>query len=124
MIRFNSESQTLVKTGNLKRILDIDMNPNFMIEHNGYIFLNNPLEGILIFDIYGTYFKTIPVKGLQHFQVKDNFMFFYMDGILKSYNIKDLTQKELPFKSVTDVRIEKDNYFLFYPDSVVVKSAD
>ena len=51
-------------------------------------------------------------------------MFYYLDGILKSYNIKDLTQKELSFKNATDVRIEKENYFLFYPDSVVVKTTN
>ncbi len=124
LIRIDENFKPVVNTGNLNRLLGTDLKPNFMIEHNGYIFLNNPLEGILIFDIYGTYFKTIVVKGLQHFQVKDNFMFFYMDGILKSYNIKDLTQKELTFKNVTDVRIEKENYFLFYTDSVLVKTAN
>jgi hypothetical protein len=124
LVRLNESFKPVVNTGNLNRLLGTDLKPNFMIEHNGYIFLNNPLEGSLIFDIYGTYFKTIPVKGLQHFQVKDNFMFYYLDGILKSYNIKDLTQKELTFKNVTDVRIEKENYFLFYPDSVVVKTTN
>ena len=124
LVRIDESFKPVVNTGNLNRLLGTDLKPNFMIEHNGYIFLNNPLEGILIFDIYGTYFKTIPVKGLQHFQVKDNFMFYYLDGILKSYNIKDLTQKELSFKNATDVRIEKENYFLFYPDSVVVKTTN
>jgi hypothetical protein len=122
LIRLDENFKPVVNTGNLNRLLSTDLKPNFMIEYNGYIFLNNPAEGILIFDIYGTYFKSIPIKGLQHFQVKDNFMFYYMDGILKAYNIKDLTQKELPFKNVTDVRVEKENYYLFCPDSVVVKT--
>ncbi len=122
LVRLDENFKPAVNTGNLNRLLSADLKPNFMIEHNGYIYLNNPTEGVFIFDIYGTYFKTIPTKGLQRFQVKDNFMFYYMDGVLKSYNIKDLTQKELPFNKVTDVRIEKENYFLFYPDSVVVKT--
>lgn len=124
LIRLDENFKPVVNTGNLNRLLGADLKPNFMIEHNGYLYLNNPTEGIFIFDIYGTYFKTIPVKGLQRFQVKDNFMFYYMNGVLKSYNIKDLTQKELSFKNVSDVRIEKENYFLFYKDSVVVKTAD
>ncbi len=122
LVRLDETFKPVVNTGNLNRLLHTDLKPNFMIEHNGFIYLNNPDEGILAFDIYGTYFKTIPVKGLQHFQVKDNILFYYSDGILKSYNIKDLSQKELAFKNVTDVRIEKENYFLLYPDSVVVKT--
>ena len=124
LVRLDETFKPVVNTGNLNRLLSIDLKPNFMIEHNGYIYLNNPTEGVFVFDIYGTYFKTISIKGLQRFQVKDNIMFYYIDGILKSYNMKDLSQKELPFKNVTDVRIEKENYFLFYPDSVVVKTTN
>lgn len=123
LVRLDDSFKPVVNTGNLNRLLGTDLKPNFMIEHNGYIYLNNPLEGIFIFDIYGTYFKTLPIKGLQRFQVKDNIMFYYTDGILRSYNIKDLSQKERPFKNATDVRIEKENYYLFYPDSVVVKTS-
>jgi hypothetical protein len=122
LIRLDETFKPVVNTGNLNRLLRTDLKPNFMIENNGYIYLNNPDEGILAFDIYGTYFKTIPVKGLQHFQVKDNILIYYSDGILKSYNMKDLSQRELPFKNVVDVRIEKENYFLLYSDSVAVKT--
>ena len=122
LVRLDESFKPVVNTGNLNRLLSADFKPNFMLEHNGYLYLNNPAEGVYVFDIYGTYFKTIPIKNLQRFQVKDNVMFYYLGGVLKSYNIKDLTQKELPFKNVIDVRIEKENYFLFYPDSVVVKT--
>src|ERR1700739_1078633 len=122
LVRLDETFKPVVNTGNLNRLLSADFKPNFMLEHNGYLYLNNPAEGVYVFDIYGTYFKTIPIKNLQRFQVKDNVMFYYMAGMLKSYNIKDLTQKELPFKNVTDMRVEKENYFLFYPDSVVVKT--
>ena len=122
LVRLDESFKPVVNTGNLNRLLRTDLKPNFMIEHNGYIYLNNPEEGVLAFDIYGTYYKTIPVKDLQHLQVKGSVLFYYSEGILKSYDMKDLTQKELPFKNVADVRIEKENYFLIYPDSVVVKT--
>ncbi|HXD94888.1 MAG TPA: hypothetical protein VNX01_16890 [Bacteroidia bacterium] len=124
LIRLDESFKPVVNSGNLNRLLGADFKPNFMIENNGYLYLNNPTDGIYVFDIYGTYFKTIPIKNLQRFQVKDNNIFYYLGGVLKSYNIKDLTQKELPFKNVTDVRVEKENYYLFYSDSVVVKYAD
>jgi len=122
LIRLNDNLQTAVNTGNLNRLLGSDLKPNFILEYDGYVYLNNPNEGILVFDIYGIYFKTIAIKGLQHFQVKDQNLIYFVDGILKSYQLKQLNTLELPFTGVNDVRIEKVNYYLFYKDSVLVKT--
>ena len=124
LVRLDQNFKTVVNTGNLNRLLGTDLKPNFLLENNGYVYLNNPAEGILVFDIYGTYFKTISLKGLQRFQVKENNIYYFIDGSLKSYNLKELSQKELSFKNVSDVRIEKENYFLFYPDSVSVQTTN
>ena len=122
LVRLNDNLQTAVNTGNLNRLLGSDLKPNFMLEYDGYVYLNNPTEGILVFDIYGTYSKTIAIKGLQHFQVKDQGLIYFAAGVLKSYNLKQLTTAEIPFAGVNDARIEKENYYLFYKDSVLVKS--
>ena len=122
LIRLNDNLQTSVNTGNLNRLLGSDLKPNFMLEYDGFLYLNNPTEGILVFDIYGTYSKTISIKGLQHFQIKEQGLIYFVDGILKSYNLKQLTTAEIPFAGVNDARIERENYYLFYRDSVLVKS--
>lgn len=121
LIRLDESFKPVVNTGNLNRLLRSDLKPNFMTENNGYIYLNNPAEGILIFDIYGTYFKTLPIQNIEDFQVKENRLLYFSQGVLKLYNLKELSRNELPFKSVLDVRIEKENYYLLYPDSVAVK---
>ena len=122
LIRLNDNLQTAVNTGNLNRLLGSDLKPNFILEYDGMVFLNNPTEGILVFDIYGTYSKTIAIKGLQHFQVKEQGLIYFDQGVLKSYNLKQLTTVEIPFSGVNDTRIEKENYYLFYKDSVLVKT--
>jgi hypothetical protein len=122
LIRLNDNLQTAVNTGNLNRLLGSDLKPNFILEYDGMVYLNNPTEGILVFDIYGTYSKTIAIKGLQHFQVKEQGLIYFVDGVLKSYNLKQLTTAEIPFSGVNDARIEKENYYLFYKDSVLVKT--
>ncbi|MGZ3863901.1 MAG: hypothetical protein ACXVPN_05975 [Bacteroidia bacterium] len=124
LVRLNDNLQTAVNTGNLNRLLGTDLKPNFILEYDGFVYLNNPSEGILVFDIYGTYSKTINIKGLQHFQVKEQGLVYFDKGIMKSYNLKLLTTVETPFSGVADGRIEKENYFLFYKDSVLVKTAD
>jgi len=122
LIRLNDNLQTAVNTGNLNRLLGSDLKPNFILEYDGYVYLNNPNEGILVFDIYGTYSKTITIKGLQHFQVKDQGLIYFSEGVLKSYQLKQLNTVEIPFSGVNDARVEKENYYLFYKDSVLVKT--
>jgi hypothetical protein len=125
LVRLDDNLQTAVNTGNLNRLLGSDLKPNFILEFDGYVYLNNPTEGILVFDIYGTYSKTITIKGLQHFQVKDQgskSLVYFTDGILKSYQLKELTTIEIPFPGVNDARVEKENYYLSYKDSVLVRT--
>ncbi len=123
LVRLDDDLHTKVNTGNLNNLLGITLKPNFLLEYDGYIYLNNPAEGILVFDIYGTYFKTITLKNLSHFQVKENLLLYFLGGELKSYNLKLLTEATMTFKDATDIRVEKENYYLFYKDSTCVKTA-
>src|SRR6201998_574176 len=50
LIRLDETYHPVVNTGNLNRLLNTDLKPNFMIESNGYVYLNNPGEGVLVFD--------------------------------------------------------------------------
>jgi hypothetical protein len=122
LMRLDENLQTVANTGNLNRLLGTTLKPNFLLEYDGYIYLNNPTEGILVFDIYGTYFKTITLKNLTHFQVKENSLIYFTANELKSYNLKLLTEAAMSFKEVNDIRVEKENYYLFYKDSVCVKT--
>jgi hypothetical protein len=97
LCRFDSELKSLVKTGNLKRILDVDIKPNYMQEHNNYVYLNCPNEGILVFDIYGTFYKTIPLKNLKEFNIVNGDVFYYDNHHLKQYQAQTFNTIEKQF---------------------------
>ncbi len=122
LVRLDENLQTVVNTGNLNRLLGATFKPNFMLEYNGYVYVNNPGEGIFIFDIYGTYFKTLPFKDILHFQVKEDRLIYFTGKELRSYDMKLLTEAVLPFSNVSDARVEKENYYLFFKDSLAVKT--
>lgn len=69
IIRVTKDLEIAERSGNLQQATGIALNPNYMIERDNYLYLNNPATGILIFDKYGTYYKTIPVRNLTSFQV-------------------------------------------------------
>lgn len=92
LIRFNSSLEISIKSGNLKRILDMDIRPNFMLEHNGRLYLNSPNIGILVFDIYGAYLKTIPLLNVSQFQVQYPYIFYIQNNQYASFNVQTFEQ--------------------------------
>lgn len=122
LMRFNENSQPVAKTGNLKQLLRANIKPNFMLEHNSYLYLNCPDNGVYVFDIYGTFTKVIAIKGLKEFQVSNNILYYYRNRNLTMYNSKTFEEQNRSFPDtlITSVRMEKDRFFIGYNDSVKV----
>lgn len=122
LLRFNENSEVIAKTGNLKQILETDFKPNFMIEHNSYLYLNCPDNGVYVFDMYGTFNKIISIKNLAAFQVSNGILYFFKNKNFCSYDAKTFNEKCISYNDslVKNVRIEKDRLYLQYTDSVKV----
>lgn len=120
LVRLSSNLEKLVSTGNLNALLNIELSPDFMIESGSYLYLNNGKDGILVFDIYGTYYKTISLFQLNHFQIKENSLIYYKDSVLYNYDIKLLSVKDslFPKPFPKDVRIENNRFYSMYSDSL------
>lgn len=120
LVRFNENSQQIAKTGNLKQLLQAELKPDYMIEHNSYLYLNCPDIGIYVFDMYGTFNKIISLKNLPAFQVSENIIYFYKLNKFCSYNTKAFEEKCISYNDtlLKNVRIEKDRLFLQYGDSI------
>lgn len=103
-------------SNNISILLNKNIQPNFLVEYNNRIYLNDPKNGILVFDVYGTYLKTIAVFGLTEFQVKEKYLIYVSeDGKVEKYDFFSLetlnyeVNKQSP---VTDVRIEGEYIYL------------
>jgi hypothetical protein len=113
-MRFDQNLKQTHQTGNLIQLLGIEMNPNFMLESNNMLYINNPATGILVFDIFGTYYKTIPLQNLDRFQVIDNKLFYFRNQKLYSFNLRTMEESfmEILTEHVIDVRIEKKRLYV------------
>lgn len=122
LVRFDSELRQLLKTGNLKRILDVNIKPNYMREQGNYLYLNCPDEGILVFDIYGTFYKTIPIKQLKEFNIINGNVFYYERSTLKEYQPQTFNTIEKSFADslIKNVYWKNDRYYRVYSDSLLM----
>ena len=91
------------------------LNPSFMIEYNNQLFVNVPEEGILVFDHFGTYIKTIPLKNLKEPQVLDGNINFVADNQFCQYQRQEMERvcSPIDFNKLTQARIEKGRLYTF-----------
>lgn len=102
LVRTNENFKHVTNTGNLAQVLRIpSLEPNFLKEFANRVYLNNPSTGILVFDIFGTYIKTIPILGLTEFQVNGNELVYFKGGSLFRFNSVNYEETEIPLPQGT-----------------------
>lgn len=124
LLRFNESSKKIAATGNLKQILQTELQPNFMMEHNGFLYLNCPETGIYVFDMFGAFSKIISVKGLNQFTVSENLLYYQKANELCSYDFKlfDEACKLIPVgQGVADIKYNNKSIYVGFRDSLQVK---
>ena len=107
---FNQTQETV----NLIQWFGNRINPNFMVEYNNKLYVNEKKSGIYVFDHFGTFLKRIPIKGLTHFQPKEGYLNFERSDELCSYSLKDFEENCRPLiqDSLINARIEKEKLYL------------
>lgn len=122
LVRLTGELKQIVNTGNLNAILESDLRPNFILENNGYLYLNNPNSGIYVFDIYGTFYKNIPLKNLKEFTVDNNCIYYTQDKKIQSFDHKLLNTLSVELSDTTASQVIAQNKLIYmhYSDSACV----
>ena len=114
LVRVNDKFNTIAETGRLDQLINVAPEPNFLIEYLNWVYLNDPANGIHVFDIFGTYSKTIPLTGLDRIQIRGNNIYFFKDSQFQSYNMKSFEQAvlEVPEENPIHVRKEKKRLYV------------
>jgi len=89
----------------LNVVLEQTPNPNFMMERDNLLYMNDPAIGILVFDMFGSYSKTIPLKGLSRFQILQDQVIYFDSLQLHAYNTFTLELKSLSLPDTTGVTL-------------------
>lgn len=125
LIRLDKNIEVIQQANNLNALLNDTLQPTSILEYDNRVFLNNPKTGILIFDIYGTYYKTIPVKNANQFQPIAEWIYYLADKKVKAYNIKTTEEKEfeMPIADFKNFRLEMDVLMLQNEKSISLFSS-
>ena len=113
--------QIQYQSGNLTQLLGYKVQPRFLLEEDGYVYMSDPENGIFVFDLFGTYYKLLPFKGLKSFQVVDQNILFVRENKLIRYDSKIAVEQEVllpPHDSILNARIEDKKLYLLTSDSL------
>jgi len=124
--KINRNGEILRESENLRNQLDINLQPNFILERENWLYVNDSELGILVFDIYGQYVKKLDVKNLSSFQVIDNQIIYQEKNELKSFHLQSLQTKiiDLPegVKTEDQIIIQKNRLFIKKENQVEIYS--
>lgn len=126
LIRLDQNLLQSQQSGNLSALLGTKLQPNSLVEYNNKLYMNNFETGLLIFDVYGTYYKTISTQGTTLFQPIGDWIYFMSDNKLKAYNFQSTQEKELslPNSDFSSFRVELNNFFVSNKKAIFIYSTD
>jgi hypothetical protein len=107
----------------LRPMLGRSEGPVFIVEKNRNIYLGFPGTGILVFDRFGNYRKTLPVTGISRFQVTDSYLFYMREEAFFRFSLTEGTETEitLPAEQVPlHAEIQDRVLYLYYTSKVSV----
>ena len=113
---FDVNLQFVQESMALNSITGPDIQPVYMLEKSRKVYLNVPGFGILVFDLFGNYSKTIAVEIPGEFQVTDQNLYYFKAGELFNVDLQTFNTVRLPLPVedvFTKVEMQPDFLYLF-----------
>ena len=125
LIKVNKEFERIYESGNLEQVLQKDnLSPAQILEHKNHVYMVCPRQGILVFDIYGSYIKTVPILNIAEIQIENNIIYYQKEGDYYGYGLIDFEEKkiQLPFSSFEKIRVQKDRLIVLSKHKISIYS--
>ncbi|BDS14065.1 hypothetical protein [Aureispira anguillae] len=120
--KIDSQNNVLAESTDLNLLLSEEIIPNRLTEVNSRVYLNSPNLGILVFDIFGNYIKTIEIPQLDYFQLYEGQLFYVEKKIFQAYHLLSFQTKkiELPFvkDNLEQISIAQERIYIKYPNKI------
>jgi len=123
--KINHDNQVEQTSGNVRQYINKDAAVCGVYDNNDRVFVLDSINGILLFDVFGSYIKTIPIKGVGDIKVSTKNIYYYNNGRLNQYNWQTALANnfQLPDTSrVQKISIEKERLYIQKPDSIYIYS--
>lgn len=102
LVRVDDRLNETNKTPNLRQLLGVVINPVKLIETSKWLYLLDKENGVYVFDLYGTYYKRIPITGITDFDIENNQLYYLKDDHIHRFDVQSLNDQtfEVPVSEI------------------------
>ena len=121
LFRYDAQYNLRNTSQMITNFVEKDIDPLFIKETNsGFLLLNDKENGILVFDRFGTYLKSIPIFT-DYFYVYNNQIVYIENELLHSIDIQTLQQGKMPLpeEGIQQFCVEKQKIAILTKDNTV-----
>lgn len=113
-IHLNENFKSDKHTVNLSQWFGKRIEPNFMMEYNNQLFINEFETGVYQFDHFGTYLKKITIDSLNSFQRMNEDLHYLKSPNYCQFNILNFqeTCRLIPSTKILNFRIERNKFYI------------
>lgn len=124
LLRVDAQLRPLANTGRIDQLLGFAPQPVAMQEHDSRLYVNDPARGIHVFDLFGTYMRTLPIIGARSMQVRDGVIICLIGAEAWRYDIRTMQERPitlpLALDEARDLRIERGQAHALLPDRIAI----
>ncbi len=125
LVRVDAQLRLQSTTGRLDQQLGFAPEPTGMYENESRLYVNDPTHGILVFDLFGTYMRTLPITGASSFEVRGQLLLSFGTNGLQAYDLRTFENVPIALPTdagnVRDIRTERGLLYLLTPERIVVR---
>lgn len=125
--KINTQYEIIQESLPVNQLLGMEIEPNFILENDRKVFVNDPNLGVLVFDVFGNYYNSFPIIGLKSFQILNKHLVYEQDGEMQLFRFTDFEVRSLPLpetiKNVDYFRLEKDMLFVLNKEELQLYEA-
>lgn len=88
--KIDDRNNVLVESEDFQLLFNQEIIPVYMVEADNNLYVSDPNLGILVFDLFGGYIKTIPITSIQKFQISRDQLIYYKNDQLMGFHLKTL----------------------------------
>ncbi|MGB6048293.1 MAG: hypothetical protein WBG34_11910 [Flavobacteriales bacterium] len=128
LMRVDGKLKQIANTGRLDQLLSFTPQPTYMEEADNRLYMVDPKHGVLVFDLFGTFVRTLPIHGVDRIQVREGFLWYVNEGQLERYDLRAFTTEMVDWPQgnstveVLSARIEHGRLYRQTPDGIRVSS--
>lgn len=129
LLRVDGQLRPLANSGRLDQLLGFTPHPTFLVEHDSWLYVCDPERGVLVFDLFATFSRTLDIVGAHSIEVRNGAIFYVKDGAMLRYDLRTMDTEPIAWPAVVsgrrvqEARVERGRLVMLTADGIVVDDA-